>query len=81
MVEVFRTNVSHREEADMLLRDIHNTLYLCKANFDLDDIDHILRVEFASPFFQPASVIDLLRKHGFAAEILEDEVPYAKAEA
>ena len=37
MVEVFKTNVSNREEADTLVNDIHERFCFYSANFDLED--------------------------------------------
>jgi hypothetical protein len=43
MIEVFKTNVTEKENADSLLEQLHKVNY--KANFDLEDCDRILRIE------------------------------------
>lgn len=45
MIEVFKTNVQDKHQAEMLLEKIHATFYPCSANFDLEDCDNILRVK------------------------------------
>ena len=70
MVEVFKTNVENRHHADMLVNRVHETFPGYKANFDLDDCDKILRVEYAAGLIQSDSLIVLLRHAGFTAEIL-----------
>ena len=45
VVEVFKTNVNKRRQANRLLDAIHNAFGNHKANFDLDDCDRILRVQ------------------------------------
>lgn len=74
-VEVFKTNVSATDEANMLIRQIHGSFPGYKANFDLDDCDHILRVEAESGEIEAASLISLLNKSGFDAEVLSDDIP------
>jgi hypothetical protein len=73
MVEVFKTNVKDHEHAIMLVDRIHETFQGYKANFDLDDCDHILRVKSTTGCVQPSDLIDLLKDFGFNAEVLSDE--------
>ena len=75
MVEVFKTNVQHRDQAEMLIDQIHQIFVKYKANFDLDDCDRILRVESASEMVHSSPVIELLKYYGFEAEVLPDDVP------
>lgn len=76
MVEVFKTNVEGQEEADTLITRLHTSFHGYKANFDLDDCDHILRIQ--SPFnVDSFAVIHLLGDLGFHAEVLPDEEPPA----
>jgi hypothetical protein len=71
IVEVFRTNVSDTNNAEMLVEHIHNNFDGFRANFDLDDCDNILRV--ASPqYINTSLLIDLLNAHGFDAEVLPE---------
>lgn len=73
MVEVFKTNVMHPEQAEQLLAHIHSRLADCLANFDLADCDRILRIQ-SSGYVDAEAVIALLSELGFAAEVLPDEV-------
>ena len=74
MVEVFKTNVDNRLIADQLLAQLHENIAGCKANFDLDDCDLILRVQYPDDVFIIAVVISTIEKNGFTASILADEL-------
>jgi hypothetical protein len=75
MVEVFKTDVGDAEAAKSLLKQIHENFNAYRANFDLSDCDHILRVQCALGTVCALSIIELLQKNGYWAEILPDEVP------
>ncbi len=75
MVEVFKTDVGDAETAKSLLRQIHENFNAYRANFDLSDCDHILRVQCALGTVCAFSIIELFKKNGHWAEILADEVP------
>ncbi|MCB2380053.1 hypothetical protein LGH70_20835 [Hymenobacter sp. BT635] len=72
MVEVFKTNVTARRQARLLLNQIHNTFTQYRANFDLEDCDKVLRVESHTGLVSPACLISLLQEAGFQAEVLPD---------
>ncbi|HEY9195565.1 MAG TPA: hypothetical protein VIM77_04845 [Mucilaginibacter sp.] len=71
-VEVFKTNVSKRKYAKVLLSGIHKTFSDYRANFDLDDCDRILRVQCNNGTVCCETLISFLRDHGFYAEPLPD---------
>ena len=75
MVEVFKTSVIRQDQAALVLDRIHAKLKQCKANFDLQDCDRILRVEYPENKIDPTAIIGVVRSLGFEAEILPDEVP------
>jgi hypothetical protein len=75
MVEVFKTNVKDLDHAKMLIDQIHKNFIDYKANFDLQDCDNILRVEYTSGMVQASHLIDLLKDFGFKAEVLPDDDP------
>lgn len=75
MVEVFKTDVTNQEHANMLLGRIHDTFTDHIANFDLEDCDNILRVKCSSGPVRMACVVSLLAELGFRAEALPDEIP------
>ncbi len=72
MVEVFKTNVENQSDADRLVNEIHKRFTGHVANFDLDDCDKILRVKSEEEMAEAASFIQLLRRFGFYAEVLQD---------
>lgn len=72
MVEVFKTNVTEKEQADLLIDKIQRALADHKANFDLGDCDRILRVISSGGAVRPDFVIGILNEHGFLAEVLPD---------
>lgn len=57
-----------------LLKEILNQSE--KWNFDLEDCDHILRVE--APLVKAPQIIDSLDKLGFDCVELEDTIPLAQ---
>lgn len=73
MVEVFKTNVTDRDHANMILDQIHNTFHDYAANFDLDDCDRILRVKCTRGSIQFYHIIAILRSFGCKAEVLPDD--------
>lgn len=73
MVEVFRTNVTDQENAQRLLAYVHATFPGCTASFDLDDCDHVLRVESGTEPVPPDFLIQMFNEQGYAVEILSDE--------
>jgi hypothetical protein len=73
MVEVFKTNVFEKSDADKLLNQIHFVFGHCRASFDLEDCDKILRVTIDAESIQSSDLIALLKFAGFSAEVLSDE--------
>lgn len=71
---MFKTNVEEPAHAERLLHHIHQKLMGYTANFDLQDHDHILRVECCGGLVESILVIDLIKNSGFTAEILPDEI-------
>lgn len=74
MIEVFKTNVSKRVEAQMLIDTIQCAFGNYTVNFDLEDCDRILRVKTEREAIEVPQLVSLLRRLGFEAEILPDEV-------
>ena len=72
MVEVFKTNVQTQEDAQMLLDRIKQLFENYECNFDLEDCDHILRVETKDNHINAESFIRLFGIHGYVAELLDD---------
>lgn len=76
MVEVFKTDVSNCEDAEMLIGQILVNFPNYKVNFDLEDCDLILRVQSFDNSIIPASIVSILKQNGFYAEILEDDFQF-----
>lgn len=73
MVEVFKTDVGNQDQATVLVDQIYQFFNEYRANFYLEDCDHILRIECASGNIDNDFLINLLKDFGFSAEILRDE--------
>jgi hypothetical protein len=78
MVEVFKTNVTNREDANKVSCLIQKNFVDYKVNFDLEDCDKILRVKCTARKIQPELVIDLLQNYGFNAEVLPDVLAHSQ---
>lgn len=70
MIEVFKTNITQVDQAERLKAELTNRLPVARINFDLDDCDHILRVEVDTPQ-AVAFVQHHIQQHGFICEALE----------
>ena len=70
MVEVFKTNVNRKQDADEIITMLMQHFPHYKINFDLDDCDKILRVE--ADCINPDEIIELLEICNLQCEILED---------
>lgn len=71
MVEVFRTNVSDRQQANWLIDQIQSAFQGYVASFDLEDCDRILVVKCANTV-EPLLVVSLLKQYDCHAEILPE---------
>jgi len=70
MVEVFKTNVQHKELAEQLVSVLQGRIDFCKINFDLEDCDKILRGEGKQICVE--TIIEILNTHGLQCEVLTD---------
>ncbi len=75
MIEVFKTGVCNISVAQKLVREINEKFPEYKANFDLDDCDHILRVVSETGPVVSTAIVALLARAGYDVEILPDTVP------
>ncbi len=71
MVEVFKTNVTQVRQAGRIVRLLQKTFKGYKANFDLQDVDRILRIE-SDGDVEEKKIIGILESAGFSAEVLPD---------
>jgi hypothetical protein len=74
MIEIFTTNVTEKNQAERVLNKIRSAFPGYKVNFDLDDCDHILRIDSRGSVLCAATLIQLVHQLGFRAEILPDEI-------
>lgn len=81
MVEIFKTNVTEQARAESVLNTLRAQFAGCRANFDLNDCDHILRVEFPGEAVPPQAVISVLNQLGFLAKVLDDTPPLSSLNA
>lgn len=70
MVEVFVTNVSDPDHANLLLEHIHRQFEGYSANFDLEDCDNILRVASSGVQIDADTMIEFLKPFGCRAQVL-----------
>jgi hypothetical protein len=68
-VEVFKTNVEHPTQAHKLAAFLTQQFGLFSVNFDLDDCDHVLRVEDSN--INPERIMSALHAIGYQCEPLE----------
>jgi len=68
-IEVFKTNVSRKKDAVKIIRKLTMLEPNYSANFDIQDCDHILRIE-SNKKIQHDSVIALLKYNNFNCEII-----------
>ena len=69
MVEVFKTNVQKKVQANMLLCILSKVFPSFKINFDLSDCDKVLRVE--GDKIEALRIMLLVREKGFKCEVLD----------
>jgi len=68
MVEVFKTNVGNKNQAEQILKALKKNFPRLKINFDLDDCDKILRVEGEN--LSSGAIIELMKSNKFLCQIL-----------
>jgi len=68
MVEVFKTNVQHRELAEQLASILRGQFDFSRINFDLEDCDKILRVEGTQVCVE--LIVEILSTFGLECEVL-----------
>ena len=76
MIEVFKTCITDPALATLLRKHLELSFRGYKVNFDLEDCDHILRIEHGGGLVNARAVIELLKDWGVQAAVLEDEAPF-----
>lgn len=70
MVEVFKTDVPAIEESHLVIESLLQQCSDSEINFDLEDIDKILRV--SATVVDSDLIIAILHKLGYCCEVLPD---------
>jgi hypothetical protein len=68
-IEVFRTTISTKQEANKILKKIHALFPDTKATLDLTDCDRVLRIE--GEVFSISEIVKVVSEAGFICEVLE----------
>ena len=71
MIQVFKTDVSDKKDAEEIFKMLQNVSPDYKINFDLDDCDKILRIE-SNENIDIENVICKIMESGYQVEILPD---------
>lgn len=69
MVEVFKTNVEERVQAEKLVALLQDHLPGGRINFDLQDCDRILRIE--KTHIVTEKIIQFMHTQGYFCEVLD----------
>ena len=70
MIEVFKTNVQSKEDANLILKDCSDFFPEWKIGFDLEDCDKILRIDSGTEQIIIEQVQSIINKFGYTAEVL-----------
>ena len=73
MIEVFKTDVNNQDHARVLVDRIHKAFKHCRANFDLQDCDKILRVNGVTGEEEIWQLVTLVKSFGWHIEVLNDD--------
>lgn len=74
MIEVYKTNILKKKQAKGIKKQIKNKFPNYRVAFDLEDCDHILRIETFNEALDNDAIINIVQKLGFDIEILTDEM-------
>ncbi|WP_067151456.1 hypothetical protein [Pseudotamlana agarivorans] len=74
MIEVYKTNILKKKQAKETKKQIKNKFPNYCVDFDLDDCDHILRIDTYNEALDNAAIINIVQKQDFDIEILMDEI-------
>lgn len=67
-IEVFVTNIQNAFQSEQIKEDILAKYPKLKIDFDLEDIDRVLRIE---GFFNSSEVIEMLTSNNYKCEIMQ----------
>lgn len=69
MVEIFVTDITSPEIADLIFEHLQSLWPDARVVFDLEDCDKILKIENSE--IDAEGIIHLVAKHGYQCQILE----------
>jgi hypothetical protein len=69
-IEVFKTNVKRKKDAQRLASALHSRFPKYKINFDMDDCDRILRVETRGEMVNAKEIMKVMKKEKVLCEVL-----------
>jgi hypothetical protein len=72
VIEIFKTNVNSKRQANRVLKSLYTHLPAYFVNFDLDDCDRILRVQSKNLPVDTIKVIQIVKDHSVEINLLED---------
>jgi hypothetical protein len=72
MIEIFKTDIRHKEAKKQVLTAIHQQWPGVVATLDMEDNDRILRVVGAWAPVPVQEIITFLKNRGFMCEVLTD---------
>ena len=75
MVEIFKTNVNDRDEADKLLDGLQEKFSGYRINFDLSDCDRVLRVQSFDEVIDVTGIVDMVIGQGKQIDLIPDAIP------
>jgi hypothetical protein len=70
MILIYKTTVQNRDEADSITELILNEIPSCDISFDLDDCDHVLRIESKNGKIDEHVIYRIFRKQNHNLEVL-----------
>jgi hypothetical protein len=70
-VEVFKTTVNKEWHARHVVVILQNLLPGARINFDMEDCDHILRIEMQDTLINTQQIIEAVNATGYYAELLK----------
>jgi hypothetical protein len=74
-IEIFKTNISDRRHAAVVIQALQRACPGHTVNVDLEDCDKILRIKSFHPFLNMEAIFATLATLNIKAEILEDVAP------
>ncbi|MBU3024741.1 hypothetical protein Q4603_18755 [Zobellia galactanivorans] len=74
MIEVYKTNILKKKQVKGIKKQIKNKFPNYCVDFDIEDCDHILRIETFNEALDNDVIINIVQELGFDIDILTDEI-------